>query len=134
MGYNTVFTSGWRPLCSFPSWPHRSNMDGLCPQSGTSQIQKGQGRRKRRTERFNAPKHLSWPSRTELLPRPEEVSHRWGWRGGSGVRSHPLERPGAADRLCPGISQHSIPVCVPNESFPTAVTMPDCAPHVLSIS
>lgn len=41
------------------------------------QIQKGQGR----SERFNGPKHLSWPSRTELLPRLQEVSHCWCWRG-----------------------------------------------------
>jgi len=56
-------------------------MDGLCPQSRTSQIWKGHGRGKKRSGRFNAPKHVSWPSCTELLPRPEEVSHCWGWRG-----------------------------------------------------
>lgn len=81
--------------------------------------------------RFNAPKHL-WPSCTALLPRLEEVSHCWGWRG-LGVPVTPwngLEQ----GQLCPGISQLSIPVCVPNESLPAAVAVPDCAPHVLSIS
>lgn len=37
--------------------------------------------------------------------------------------SHPLEQ-----------GQHPIPVCVPSESLPAAVAVPDCAPHVLSIS
>lgn len=123
--YNMVFTSGWRPLGSFPSWPRRSNADGLCPQRRTRQIQKGQGRGKKGSGRLNAPKHPSWPSRTGLLPRPEEVSHCWGWSRGSGAQSHPLERPGAADGLCPGISQHSIPVCVPEEPSPAAVAGPD---------
>lgn len=71
-----------------------------------------------------------WPWCTALLPRLEEVSHCWRGLGASVTPWNGLEQ----GQLCPGSSQHSVPVCVPNESLPAAGAVADCAPHVLSIS
>lgn len=66
------------------------------------------------------------PCAAALPPRLKEVSHG---RGGGGGLTAPLERPRGRGRAV-----RSVPAGVPSESFPTAVAVPGCAAHVLSIS
>lgn len=63
------------------------------------------------------------PCAAALPPRLKEVSH------GRGGLAAPLERPRGRGRAV-----RSVPAGVPSESFPTAVAVPGCAAHVLSIS